>query len=560
MRGRLTGKYLMGIALLALVVGLVAIACGGDDDEVAAPAPAAPAAPAAAAAALEVMGEEPEQPEAAAAAVAAPTAAAAAVQIALAERDTLRLVHKRDWAGLSNFDAASPTYFNPGMQLVQDRLVRLDTRGAPSPMLLASWETNADATRWTFTLQEGVRFHDGTPMTSRDVVYSMLHAMDPNLGGQMAQILSFVDTERFESPDDLTAVFNLTDAHVDLPLLLRHRNLRVIPEGSGDRIAQSGEGTGAFILDIFDIDGVTTLRANDEYWQGVPRAGEMTIVGIADASARAHAVLADQIDLLLQLTTAEAQLFEGNSDFVVQENPMGNMPVIAMIVTEPPYDDVRVRQALKMVVDPDEMIAVVMQGHAVAACNNPIRPTDQYYLPQECSQDIEGAMALLAEAGYSDGLTIEYRFADKHATWEPMATVYQSEAAEAGITVELKQVPSDTYWTETWMVQPFASSNYTFRSADNMLSTVFRCGAAWGENFWCNDEFEQAMNSARAEVAFDTRKALYQRAQELQVEEGGMIAPFFMNSIRVLVSDLRGLDPEVITFEFPWHLLAIVEP
>ena len=364
MRRKWTGKYLIGIALMALAVGLVAIACGGDD-EVAAPAPAAPAAPAATAEVLEAMAEEPEEPEAAVAAVAAPTAAVVEEAIAMQERGTLRLAHGVVWAMMGNWDAASPTYFQPGIELVQDKIVPLDTRGVPTPMLAASWETNADATRWTFNIREGVKFHDGTPLTSRDVVYSMEHAMDPNLGGQMAATLSFIDSERFETPDDLTAVFNLTEAHVDVPLLLRHYAMRVIPDGSGDRIAQSGEGNGAFVLDSFEIDGVTTLHANDDYWQGIPSAGEVTIVGIGDAPARVQAVLADQIDLNGSLSTAAAQLFEG-TDFQIQENAMGGVVVLAIIVTEPPYDDVRVRQAMKMVVDPDEMVSVVMQGHGVA--------------------------------------------------------------------------------------------------------------------------------------------------------------------------------------------------
>ena len=555
MRRTWTGKYLIGIALLALVLGLVAIACGDDDEDVAAPAPVEPADTAVAS---EVMEEEPEETEA----MAEPTAVMEEEEMAVtvADRGTVRLAHWYVWGGLGNWDASSPTYFSPGMELVQDKIVRLDDSGLPTPMLAASWETNADATRWTFNLQEGVTFQDGTPMTSQDVIYSLEHAMDPNLGGQMLDTLSFIDSERFETPDDLTAVFNLTDAHVDVPLLLRHYSMRVIPDGSGDRIAQSAEGTGAFILDHFAIDGVTSLHANDDYWQGMPLAGQYTIVGIADADARVQAALADQIDMVRGgLTPAQAQLYEGNSDFVIQENPMGSVQVLAIIVTEPPYDDIRVRQAMKMVVDPEEMVAVVMQGHAVQACNNPVWPNDQYYLPQECPQDIDGAKALLAEAGYPDGLTIEYRFSGKSATWEPVATVYQQQAALAGITVELDQAPADTWWTDSWMVHPFASSNWGNRPADQILSSAFLCGAPWGENFWCNDEFDQTLAAARAEVDFDTRKALYQHAQALQVEQGGMIAPLFQNQIRVLASNIEGLNPATINWEFPWYQIHPVE-
>ena len=91
--------------------------------------------------------------------------------------------------GLGNWDAAPPTYFSQGMELVQDKIVRLADNGVPTPMLAASWETNADATRWTFNLQEGVKFQDGIPMTSQDAIYSAEHAMDPNLRGLQRELL-----------------------------------------------------------------------------------------------------------------------------------------------------------------------------------------------------------------------------------------------------------------------------------------------------------------------------------------------------------------------------------
>ena len=558
MWGRLTGKSLVGVSLLVLIMGLVAAACGGED-EAAAPAPAAPAAPAATAAALAATTEEPKEPAAAAPAIAAPTVAAAGVALIFGERGTFRHAHNCQWGGAENMDPASPARFQEPIQWVMDRLLGLDLGGVPSPILAQSWTVNPIATQWTFNLEQGVEFHDGTPMTSQDVVYSIQHHLDPDVGSQLASVLDFIDPDGFETPDDHTVVINLLKGHADLPLLMTHYAMRVIPVGSRDTIGDTGMGTGPFIPVNVDVDGVSRFISNDSYWRGLPGVYQYTEVGICDGDARVQAILADQIDLTWSMTVAQGQLFEGDDDFVVQENGTGSIQNIAMIVTEPPYDDLRVRKALKLLVDPDEMIAVITQGHATKACNNPVRPFDQYYLPTECPQDIEQARSLLAEAGYGNGLTIEFAASQLSPQWLPLATVYKDQAGDAGVTVEIKQVPADGYWANTWMVHPFSNSNWGMRHADQFMNEAFRCGASWGEYFWCNVEFDSLLDQARAEVDFDQRKGLYQHAQELLIEESGMIAPFFQNDIRALTSRVQGIDERVIFFEYPWHSITLIE-
>ena len=563
MRETLRGKSLIGIALLVLSVALVAAACGGDDDELAAPAPAAPAAaaaPAAEAAALAGIADEPEQPGAAAPAVAAPAAAAPAIVQVMEPRGTYRDVHNHAWAGAESLDPASPARFRDPVQWVQDRLLRLDFDGIPTPVLATAWDVDATAQRWTFNIREGVTFSDGTPMTAQDVVYSIQHHLDPDVGSQLASVLDLIDPDGFEMPDDHTVVINLLSAHVDLPLLLVHYALRVIPADSGDTVWQTGMGTGPFTLETLDPAGISVFTSRDDYWQGLPGAEKFTEVGISDSAAQASALLAGQVDMIRDLTAARALLFEGNDDFIIQENPAGRFHDIATIVTEPPFDDVRIRQALRRVIDVEEMIAVVVQGHGVPACNNPVRPIDQYYLPTDCPQDIEGARALLAEAGYEDGLTVELASSTLKAPWIPMATVYKEQAAEAGINIEINLVPSDGYWGSVWMVHPFAFSNWAMRYADSILNEMLGCGSNWGETFWCNAEFDSLLEQARAETVFETRRDLYQRAQEIHLEDGGLIGPFFMNSIRAMSASVQGLPTEAIEFEFQWHEMRIVEP
>ena len=145
-------------------------------------------------------------------------------------------------------------------------------------------------------------------------------------------------------------------------------------------------------------------------------------------------------------------------------------------MNEPPFDNLQVRQALKAVVDPDEMLAVAVQGHGAIACNNPVRPNDRYYLPQDCPQDIDRAISLLAEAGYADGLELELVSSTSSAPWMAIVTAYKEEAAVAGIDVTIKMALADGYWSEVWLRVPFSMSEWGWRAAEQVLNEMFRCG------------------------------------------------------------------------------------
>ncbi|MCI0875708.1 MAG: peptide ABC transporter substrate-binding protein, partial [Chloroflexi bacterium] len=160
---------------------------------------------------------------------------------------------------------------------------------------------------------------------------------------------------------------------------------------------------------------------------------------------------------------------------------------------------------------------------------------------------------------YPDGLTVTLTVSDVDPLMVPLAVVYQAQAAEAGITVEINQIPSDAFWSEAWLIEPFVGSHWGERPADQVLNEVFRCGAAWGETYWCNDEFEQNLDDARTSLDFEDRKAIYQRAQELQSSEGGEIIPFFVNNIRIFSTRLQGVGASYQYSNMPYYLWSISE-
>ena len=476
------------------------------------------------------------------------------------ERGTLRMTHHMQAYGGASFDPASPIRFLPAIYFVYDRLVGLDENGLPVPELAASWEADETAQKWTFKLREGVMFHDGKPFTSADVAYTFEHIFDPELESPVAAALDIVDAEALETPDDLTVVFNLKSGHADFPLLLVDYRARMIREGSLDTIEENPIGTGPYKLERFDYDGTTVFVVNDDYWRGPPGLAVIEVIAMADSEARVQALLADQIDFIEELGPEQLAMFEDDPNYVIREVPTGYWQNFVMNVTLPPFDDVLVRQAMKLVVDRQEIIDVVLQGHGSMAYDHPVWPGDPYFLEMDLPQDIEKAKELLDEAGYPDGLTVELYVSDIDSFMIPIAVVYKEQAAKAGINVEIKQVPADGFWDQAWMVQPFCGSHWGQRPADQILNEAFRCEASWNETFWCDEVFEQLLDDARKELDLAKRTELYQRAQQLLADEGGEIVFLFKNEIDVMTARVKGMPLDKFDYDnIPWHKIYIEE-
>ena len=483
----------------------------------------------------------------------------------VSEQSVLRIVAEEDWGGAESIDPASASRDIPSIKLLYSQMIRLDKENfsSPTPDLIESWEPDATGLTWTLHVRQGVTFHDGTPLTAADIIYTIRHIADPEVGSPVATTLAIIDVDRLEAPDDHTVILHLNNAHSDFPLLMTDYRIRVIKDGSADDpdspdyILKTGIGTGPFMLDTYDLDTVTTFNAFPDYWEGTPGVDRVEVLRISDTDAWVRAMLAGQVDFLRQgsVKNENMPLFQGADDFVIHSFASGEWANLAMNVNLPPFDDVRVMQAMKLVVDRQEMMDVIVGGQGVIACDTPVWPGDPYYLEQTCEQDIDGAIALLAEAGYPDGLDVVLTVSTANPWMIPMAVVYKEQAALAGIRVEISEVPSDGYWSDTWRVMPFVGSHWGERNADQALSEIFSCESTNNETYYCSEEFDQILLDARSELDFDKRQALFQAAQLMVREESGVINPFFRLSNRILSTRVGGIDPGDRDYYF--HLITV---
>jgi len=468
-------------------------------------------------------------------------------------RGTLRIAHPLFSGGKESLDPISPTNFANAIVILYDRLVRLGDDGRVAPDLAVSWTPDKSAKEWVFALRKGVKFHNGQPLTSADVAYSFGRILAPKSTSSLASTLSLID--RIETPDKQTVVFRLKQSDADFPLLLVEYTARIIPDGSGDTIGATGIGTGPFKLKSFNAEGTTVLVANDDYWRGAPGLAAIELIGIADAKARSAAVLAGQIDALLNTTAVQGDLFAANPDFVTQSFPTGEWYSLLMRTDTPPFNDVRVRQAMRLVADRQVMVDLVLGGQGTVACDTPVGPKDANHWETTCPQDIERAKKLLADAGHPGGLDVTLFTSDLEAWMTPLAEVYKQQAAAAGINVTLKVVPADGYFTEIWLKAPFYPAFWSERPADLILNLLWRSTADWNESHYQNPKFDQLLDKARQELDFEARRKLYQQAQQILVEDGGNLIPFYVNLTHVYSAHVAGINP-VSYREFNWETIT----
>jgi len=469
---------------------------------------------------------------------------------------TFRHAHNVGFGAQSSLDPASNGRVLQIIEKIQSRLVRPGRGGKPEPDLATAWEPNEDGTVWTFHIREGVRFHDGSALGAGDVVYSIKRVIDPDYGSPARAAVKMI--EHIEATGPLTVRMRLESTFADLPLQLMDPRLRIIPEGSGETVDLSGIGTGPFKVEKFDPDGITVLSAYHDYWEGPPALARIEVIGVPDAQARLQAFLSGQLDMERGIAPVLRRALDKSLRYQLLEIPTGNWMGLAFRTDMAPFDDPRVRRALRLVVDRDEMLDLALDGGGVVACDTPVAPNDQYRADMRCPPDPERARALLTEAGHPDGVDVDIHVSSLDPSWPVIGVTYQEQAAEAGIRVNVVNAAADGYWSTVWMKKPAFTTSWGERPADQALNEAFHSSAKWNESHYSNPEFDRLLEAARAELNFTKRRALYIRAQDYLAKTSGTLIPFHVTQLVVLSNRVTHFDP-VPNDALRWHLVAVVD-
>jgi peptide/nickel transport system substrate-binding protein len=417
---------------------------------------------------------------------------------------------------------------------VFDCLTEISASGELVGELAESWEATPDAKVWTFKLRTGVEFHNGKAFGADDVIASLnMHTAEGAKSAAKPIVSSIVEMKKLgEHELQLT----LKAGNADFPFLLSDYHICMYPAGQIEEAVAKGIGTGLYKVEAFD-PGVRTLlsRVDSHYKDG--KAGwfdGVEIIAINDASARMNALMTGQVDAVNRVDFKTESLLKANPMVTISEVTGNQHFTFPMLTGLSPFDNVKVRQALKHSVDRQEMVDKVLQGHGAVGNDNPIGPANQYFasdMPQN-EYDPEKAKHLIKEAGL-DGLQVDLSASNAaFGGAVDAALLYQASAKGAGIDINVVQEPADGYWSNVWLKKAWCACYWSGRATEDwMFSSAYETGVPWNDTGWENARFQELLLSARAELDTAKRKDQYTEMQMLISKEGGTVIPMYANYV-----------------------------
>ena len=443
---------------------------------------------------------------------------------------------------------------------VYNRLVDIDDDFNVSPELATEWSVSDDGKTWTFKLRDDVKFHSGKDFTSADVVYTFKRLLDPELGSGAAAVLAFMDADGIAAPDPHTVTFTTKEPVAEFPVLISNKFTNIVAEGAKhEDLRLKGDGTGPFMQEQFEPNSpVRILRKNPNYWDdGKPKAECLRITVAQEPVAAVSAIKAGQVDLVLNVDPSVITALQDDPNVELLETGASNTMTISMWIDTPPFEDVKVRQALKAVVDRQAMIDTVLLGFGEPGADSPVPLTNAAaHVSEAPKQDIERAKQLLAEAGHPDGLSFDLYTAEGVPGMVRMAQVFAEMAKPAGININVIVTPAESYWDEVWLKKPILTSAWSMRPPGEGLAVAYTKDAKWPETHWVRPEYDELLLKANTTVDPEERNKLYQQAGKMLAEEGGVIVPMFVHQVLALRKGCSGYEPRAQNFNLNFENLS----
>lgn len=419
-------------------------------------------------------------------------------------------------------------------------LTALDGTLAPQPSLAEEFTTK-DAKTWVFKLRKGVTFHDGKPLMPADVVFSIMRHKNPATGSKAKVLADQIEEVTATGPNEVT--FRLASPNADLPVILGTYHFHIVKDGTTD--FNAGIGTGPYKVKEFK-PGVRSIAVrNDNYWKpGRPYLDEIEYVGISDESARVNALLTGELDLVGQVNPRSIDRVSASGKHAVFETKGTSYTDLVMRRDAGPGSNPDFVMAMKLLFNREQMLKSIQIGRGLVANDQPIAPGNRFYFKglKQRPYDADKAKWHLQKAKLG-GASIPVVASSAATNSVEMALVLQHAARQAGLSLEVRNMPADGYWSQHWMKHPIGFGNVNTRpSADLALTLFFKSDAPWNESGWKNEQFDQLLVAARGETDAAKRTQMYADMQGMIHNEGGIGIPMFLSSLDGHNKKLKGLS------------------
>ncbi len=465
--------------------------------------------------------------------------------------------------GMNVMEITDPATFDwtekgNGARQITEGLVRIGNDNVSRPYLAESWTVSEDLKTWEIKLRRGVKWTNGDAFNADDLIFNLDRWLDPATGSsnqsRFSSMTTTVDTGKkdddgkaikrtsktegsVERVDDYTVRLHLNvptlqvpENFGDYPALLVNRRF----SDDGGDLRKNPVGTGPYSLVEHSVGEKLVLekRPASEYWGDDHALEKISYIDLGDdPSATLAALASGQVDVNHQFGVELIDAIAKIPDLTLNETPTAATGVARMNVNSEPFNDVRVREAIRLTVDHERLVEIVFAGHGLPSEDHHIAPIHpEYALIAPISRNIERAKQLLKEAGFENGLNTQINCV-ANPVWEQNSCNALAEMAKpAGINIKVNVMPGGSYWGQ-WLTWPFGFTSWGHRPLGVQVPNLaYRTGGVWNESGHENAEYDRLLDEAGG-IADAKERSLVMAKLEKILQEDSVISQSLWRSL-----------------------------
>ena len=446
--------------------------------------------------------------------------------------------------GGSSSDTLDPhkslTYLDTSrLQSLYQPLAQLDAQAQVEYVLAESITPHGSLSNWIIRLRPGVTFHDGKAFTADDVIFTFQRVYNNDFTGKFG--LGPIDLKNTKALDTHTVQVRMTKPFASFAeqLAAFWYNLYIAPAGFNPA---KPNGTGPFVYQSFTPGQRSVFTRNPHYWKsGLPYVDTLTIIDFSDNTTLQDALTTGVLQGAGALDGPQIASQATSSGIKTVVSHSGEIVPFTMRVDQAPFNDVNVRQAMRLLVDRPQLIDSALDGYGVVANDlfSPYDPDFDHSLVRPAQGDIQQAKFLLNKSR-QDGLTVTLTTSAVATGTVAMATVLAAQAKAAGVTVKLSNVPAGTFFGPNYLKWSFSQDFYNYFPYLSQVAESMLKASPFNETHTNNPHYTNLYNQANATANPSLRKEIITEMQQFDFNEGGYIIPAYIDVLDAYSDTITG--------------------
>jgi len=434
--------------------------------------------------------------------------------------------------------ASSEIAFN-----IFEGLVKAGPDGSIVPALATKWEISSDGLEYTFTLREGVKFHNGRELKPEDVVYSLSRLIDPEV---TAKSRDFAGVTNIEAQGNKIVV-TLEKPDAAFLALLTEFGASIYPQEAEEQLSTQPIGTGPFVLTQWDPNNQLTLTKFEHYWAPeLPKLNQVTLKIIPEPSTAVNSLRTGHVDLIPRLEPDYLHQVENEPGLKIIDSPMNLVQLMIINNAVKPFDDIRVRQAMNYAVNRQEIIqgAAWGRGEAIGSNFSPAMGTWYKDLTGTYPHDPAKAVQLLTEAGYPDGFSATLHLPAPYPLHRGAGEIIANQLAKVGIDLEIQVIE----WG-AWLEQIYGNREFeltvvglTGKLDPNTILNRYLSGSSRNTGSFNSPEYDELLAQGLTETDTQQRVEIYHELQTILAEQAANVFIMDPSQLAVMQQDIEGWE------------------